>query len=102
MTDSEAARILESIARGEDPQGVKPFSPNEVFSRREVIGALFLGANALEQRVAGGAVKRRDLPAGAGKPWDAEEERVLAEEFLSGKSIADMSAEHARTDGGIR
>jgi hypothetical protein len=102
MTDSEAAGILESLAKGEDPQGVNPFSPHEVLSRRDVIGALFLGANALEQRASGGAVKRRDLPVGAGKPWDTEEEKILVDEFHSGKSIADMSADHARTDGGIR
>jgi hypothetical protein len=102
MTDSEAARILEALAKGEDPQGVKSFSPNEVLSRRDVIGALFLAANALEQRASGVGAKRRDLPVGAGKPWDAEEEKILAEEFQSGKSIADISADHARTDGGIR
>ena len=102
MTDSEAARILESLARGEDPQGEKPFSAHEVLSRRDVIGALFLGANALEQKASGNAVKKRDLPAGAGKPWDSEEEKVLIDEFHSGKSIADMAVDHSRTEGGIR
>lgn len=103
MTDSEAARILESLARGEDPQGMTPFSPDAILSRRDVIGALFLGANALQQRTSDIGVKvRRDLPEGAGKPWDHEEEKVLTEEFRSGKSIADMAADHSRTEGGIR
>ena len=103
MIDLEAARILESLARGEDPQEAEPISACEILSRRDIIGALFLGANALQQRATESSVKvKRDLPLGAGKPWEQEEEKILAEEFHSGKSIADMAADHARTEGGIR
>ena len=103
MTDLEAARILESLARGEDPQGTKPISTSEALWRRDVIGALFVGANALQQRASDSSVKvKRDLPLGAGKPWEQEEEKILVEEFHSGKSVADMAVDHARTEGGIR
>jgi hypothetical protein len=103
MTTSEAARILESLARGEDPQDMKPLSPHDILARRDVIGALFLGANALQESASGTGVKaKRELPIGAGKPWVDEEDKNLIEEFHSNKSIADMAADHARTEGGIR
>ena len=103
MTNPEAARILESLARGEDPQDGKPLSPHDILARRDVIGALFLGANALHGTNSDASGKaRRELPVGAGKPWGDEEEKILTDEFHAGKSIADMAADHARTEGGIR
>ena len=103
MTNSEAARILESLARGEDPQDLKPLSPHDVLARRDVIGALFLGANALQKGVSATEVNaKRELPIGAGKPWGDEEDKNLIDEFHANKSIADMASDHARTEGGIR
>ena len=102
MTDIEAAHILESLARGEDPQGAKLLSSHDVLSRREVIGALFIGAHALQQRASGPAPKKKDLPEGAGRSWDQEEEDELRAEFSAGKRIADMASDHLRTEGGIR
>src|SRR3974390_3493169 len=102
MTDLEAARILESLASGENPQGPKPLSPQDLLSNREVIGALYIGAHALQQRACGSPAKKKDLPEGAGRSWDKVEEDELRAKFTAGKIIADMASDHLRTEGAIR
>ena len=101
MTESEAAVVLDSLAKGDDPQTHQPFPAHDILSRPDVIRALFLGVDALN-RVALVRERRKDLPAGVGQPWDAQEETLLREEFNAGKNIAEMAKSHSRTEGGIR
>jgi hypothetical protein len=69
------------------------------YQSAKVLRALLVGIDGLEQ-----ATKRKDrvLPAGAGKPWDAEEDQSLVANFESGTSIADLAKTHQRTEGAIR
>lgn len=106
MTNYKAARILDSLARGEDPDNHQAIPAHDVLSRPDIIRALFLGAHALERLTAepyeNKREKRKDLPAGAGRPWDKSEEDLLIEEFNSCKSITDIASNHSRTKGAIR
>jgi hypothetical protein len=41
--------------------------------------------------------KSRKMPAGAGKPWDTEEDRAMVADFDGGAAIADLAKNHERT-----
>lgn len=45
---------------------------------------------------------RERLPANFGKPWDAEEDGVLATEFDSGLTLSEIARKHLRTHSSIR
>ena len=46
--------------------------------------------------------RRERLPANFGKPWTVEEDGVLASEYDSGMTLADIARRHQRTQSSIR
>ncbi len=46
-------------------------------------------------------VGKQDIPSNAGKKWDAEQERVLMDNFVAGMSIPALAQLYGRTAGSI-
>jgi len=101
MTTSEALRIVQSLADGRCPTTGQQFPPESPYQQPDIVRALHLavcGLERLEQR------ERRESswPERVGRGWDPAEDQQLCEEFAAGKSIAELSQVHERTQGGIR
>ena len=95
----EALRILRSLADGKHPFTGEPLPDESCYQSAKVLRALLAGIEALEKAT---DRKSRKLPAGAGKPWDTEEDRALVADFEGGAAIADLAQNHQRTEGAIR
>ena len=101
MDHSEALSIVRSLANGVDPGSGEAFAAESPYQRVETVRALFVAADALEQ--AGRAERRRsELPAKTGQPWSENEDRSLLASFDAGRGLAELAAEHQRTQTGIR
>lgn len=109
MIASEAAQVLDALARGIDPETGRPLSGDSLFNNPDILRALFLGANALKSQTPdrpGRAERKRSQAvveglAQAGKPWSKEEEDRLVEGFNIGCSVSDLAVAHERKVGGI-
>jgi uncharacterized protein with gpF-like domain len=101
MEQTQALEIIRSLAKGVDPTTGEVFPADSAFQQPDVIRALHLATEAL-QRAAKAERKNQQLPAGTGKPWNAEEDQALVTAFESGSSIKDLAAAHERTNGAIR
>jgi len=96
---AEALRILRLLADGKHPLSGEPLPDESCYQSAKVLRALLAGIDALEKAA---KKKSRELPAGAGKPWDAEEDQSLVGDFESGTPIKDLAQTHQRTEGAIR
>ena len=104
MTSDDAARILEALAKGIDPETGEFFPENSPLNSPHIIRALFLGAKALQEGAPVVAATKRVVEEGlehAWKPWTAEEEERLAAAFGRGDSINSIAEAHRRKPGGI-
>lgn len=95
----EALRILRALSEGQHPLTGEALPEESCYQSAKVLRALLAGIGALEK-----AAKKesRELPAGAGKPWDGEEDQSLVADFESGTPIKDLAQNHQRTEGAIR
>ena len=96
MDNKKAADILRSLAYGKNPETGLELDNNDVLSQPDVIRALNLGSESLKVMK-----KKRKLPDGAGKRWEAEEDNKLTLEYHSNVSIQEMAKIHQRTTGAI-
>lgn len=96
MDNKKAANILRSLAYGKNPETGLELDNNDVLSQPDVIRALTLGSESLKVMK-----KKRKLPDGAGKRWEAEEDNKLTLEYHSNVSIQEMAKIHQRTTGAI-
>ena len=99
MKPTEAITIIESLANGRCPTTGQCL--DSTLQRPEVIRALFLATKALE-RMERAEQKNKALPVHAGRPWDADEDQQLCEEFDARKTISEISVLHQRTKGAIQ
>jgi hypothetical protein len=99
MNEAEALQTLRMLADGRHPFTGDALPDESCYQSAKVLRALLVGIDAMEQ-----ATKRKDrvLPAGAGRPWDADEDQSLVANFESCTSIADLAKNHQRTEGAIR
>ena len=90
------AVILDRLAHGIDPfTGQRLTGP---YAHAETVHALRLAAEALRRA----EQRQRPQPEHAGKAWESEEEKLVAEAFDDGMSIAAIARNHGRTAGAIR
>lgn len=110
MEDNQALRIVSALANGTNPLTGEVFSSDSPYQSPDIVRALFSAARALEGQGNGAGVMREKTPmpprnptiGNAGKPWSAEEDRQLLAAFDGGKSLAEISQLHGRTQGGVR
>jgi hypothetical protein len=98
MDNSEAMRIVQTLANGINPLTGEAFPDTSPYNDPAVIRALFQSLRALErlcQQDKGG------LPTNAGKPWTPEEDNSLVASFDKGTPVRKMASEHGRTEGAI-
>ena len=95
MDLTEARRILESLADGIDPE-----TGSALEQSAEVAEALTIALGAIDAQI-----RRREreqsLPPNAGVSWTAADDRALAQEFDSGRSVAEIARAFGRTEGSI-
>jgi len=101
MNQTRALEVVRSLANGVDPDTGEVFAAESPYQRPETVRALFVAAQALEQREK--TEKRREsLPAKTGAPWTEDEDRTLLAGFDAGRAIAELALEHQRTQHGVR
>ncbi len=96
MQEQRARKILQALVEGVDPTTGAELETGTVLQRADVLRALLAGVNALEQ-VSARAQRRAQLPDNVGRPWSADEERVLVTAFQAGDSLVEVAAKHGRT-----
>ena len=96
----EARDIIQALADGVDPETDRIIHEDSLYNRPRVIHALCVTLQVLEKEVAR-TKKRRDVPSQAGQPWNADEDRLLAEAFDRGASVRTLAKIHERTEGAI-
>ena len=104
MKNEDAAKILEALAKGIDPETGDFFPEDSALNSPHVIRALFLGAKELQSAPRKGDSEKRAIKVGlehAGKPWSEEEEQQLVEAFERGDSVQVIAEAHQRKPGGI-
>ena len=101
MNQTQALEVVRSLANGVDPDTGEVFAAESPYQRPQTVRALFVAAQALEQRAR--AERRREtLPAKTGAPWTEDEDRTLLAGFDAGRAIAELALEHQRTQHGVR
>ena len=91
--------MLRALAAGRHPLSGAELPEESCYQSAKVLRALLAGIDALEKSA---ARKTRLLPAGAGKPWDADEDEALVSDFETVTTIGDLAQNHQRTEGAIR
>ena len=102
MKNSDAIRILDALAAGKNPLNGTTAVALIDLAHPDVVRALILGSQALEQlepAKPGRIVKT--LPAAAGMTWDAKEDERLRQEFKDKQIIANIAKAHGRSTGAI-
>lgn len=101
MNASEALGIVRALASGVDPVSGEALPEESSYQRPQVVRALYEAAAALE-RDERAERKRAALPPKTGAAWSEEEDRRLLAAFDAGRALAEVAAEHERTQGAIR
>ncbi|MFW6127285.1 MAG: hypothetical protein ACOC6K_03630 [Thermodesulfobacteriota bacterium] len=100
MDAKEALRIIQSLIDGVDPNTGETLPPESPYQQPQVLRALFLASKSLEESFRR-KLREKNLPSNAGKPWLAEEDKILSEGFEKGLSIDQLAEKHQRTKGAI-
>lgn len=100
MDLEEAIGVVGALADGVDPTTGEVYAATHPFNQPQVIRALFEALHALE-RVRRTEQRKSNLPANTSKTWNPEDDRLLIEAFDSGVPLAQIAANHHRTEGGI-
>ena len=105
MEASQTVVILRCLADGVDPYTGEVYPDDSPYQNVEVTRALYLALNALEQspsiEIQAAPKQERKLPDNAGKPWSAEQDTLLCQQFDSGLPTKEMMELHQRTRGSI-
>ncbi|HEY5809255.1 MAG TPA: hypothetical protein VIT67_14875 [Povalibacter sp.] len=100
MDETRAFSIVSALANGVNPLTGEVFPADSPYQTAEVVRALFLASKMLE---AGTRSRPRPaVPGNAGKPWTADEDQRLLQEFDRGTVIAELARSHGRTTAGIQ
>lgn len=121
MEREHAAKILQSLADGVDPDTGKAFPPQSPYQRADVVRALFAAIEALgapvpdkpaqdkttldktaqdkpvSERKASAPPSDKPGMENAGRPWSPEEDALLGQSFDAGKTIEALAGEHKRS-----
>jgi hypothetical protein len=100
MTPQEAKTILDFLADGVNPETGEVLSGQNLYNQPRIIRALFLASSALEVRTRK-EMKKKGLPANAGKPWSEEEDNRLLAAYDGGLPIPELAEAHGRTRSAI-
>ncbi|MFL6605782.1 MAG: hypothetical protein ACJ8R9_31275 [Steroidobacteraceae bacterium] len=100
MNAKRARSILNSLIQGLDPVTGNELSEDSVLHNAEVLRALLVGAEAIEERE-GRETRRAAQPANVRNRWTADEEKQLIVSFQGGEPLQAISDRHGRTVRGV-
>lgn len=101
MEPQTALKIIQSLANGADPQTGEVLPSTSPYQNAEVVRALFVATQALEQWQER-QKRQQTLPENAGKPWTPTEDQELREAFDQGTPIKELARRYRRTDWAIQ
>ena len=94
MELQEARAIVNTLAQGIHPVTGEAMPDDSPYNAPPVIRALLAVSQALDEKPAGA---RRQQPANAGKPWDADEDAMLDAVFSAGGDLKPLAEALGRT-----
>ena len=117
MEPGDALKTVKALADGINPMTGEVFPLNSPYQNPDVVRALFCSIRLLEREVwrltkskknAGAARNIRKPvnagnpvnsgnPVNAGKPWTPDEEKLLADAYTGGTSLAQLAGIHKRS-----
>jgi hypothetical protein len=101
MQLESALPIVRALADGINPVTGELYPDQSPYAEPRALRALYSAVDLMQKEI--DREKRRErLPANFGKPWTVEEDGLLASEYDSGASMADMARKHQRTQSSIR
>jgi len=101
MNASEALAVVRSLANGVDPESGEVFPAESAYQRPQVVRALYLAAEALQQ-IERTERRKAQLPPKTGEPWSEDEDRKLLAAFDAGRALQELAAAHERTPTAVR
>ncbi|MDG5788871.1 hypothetical protein QA612_15475 [Evansella sp. AB-P1] len=101
MEIKKAIEIVTLLADGIDPHTGEVFPHDSPYQAPDTVRSLYLAVKGLEQLEKSERRQKR-LPENAGKGWEEQEEKLLADGFDNGKTINELAEIHQRTVGSIR
>lgn len=101
MELKRAIEIVQHLADGVNPYTGEVMEPDSIFQNPETVRALFTALEQLKKTESRNA-RFENLPGQSGKPWSAEEEAALVEEFDAGMDVASIAQKHGRTNWAIQ
>ena len=103
MEKQAALHILQTLAQGTDPHTGETFPGTSPYQHPDTVRALYLAIQALaEPMSARSRPSAHAAPTNAGKPWNDDEDKLLAEGFDAARSIAELAEHHQRTRAAIQ
>ena len=103
MEKQAALHILQALAQGTDPHTGETFPGTSPYQHPDTVRALFLAIQGLTEPASARArTSPHAAPNNAGKPWNDDEDKLLADGFDAGRSIAELAEEHQRTRAAIQ
>jgi hypothetical protein len=97
---NEAAKTLKLLAQGFNPITGEALPSGGILSELTVVRALFLGAEALQQKVA--ACSETGEASNQGKPWSEAEDERLRIGYAEKMSPHQLAQDHRRSLGAIK
>ena len=101
MNQSEALRVVRSLANCVDPETGEVFAADSAYQRAQTVRALYAAAEALEKSERFER-RKQQLPAKTGEPWSEDEDRKLLSAFDAGTGLPELAGAHQRTQTGVR
>ena len=91
-----AKEIISALAEGVDPTTGEVLPGDSVCNKGEIVRAFYAVLNHLDEKK-----PKKNLPANAGKPWSAEDDKKLTTLFESGVTNKELATVFERTSGSI-
>jgi len=101
MENTEALKIIRSLAEGIDPRTGEVFPEDSPYQHPGIVRALFIAVKSMEE-LQEKQKRQKALPENAGKPWTTAEDNELAEAFDKGTPITELAQRCKRTEWAIQ
>ena len=96
MKEQQAAKILQALIEGSDPETGEELAEGSVMQRADVMRAMLAGLAALTAQMQR-ASRRSALPPNIGKTWSEKESARLLAAFKKGETVEALAESHGRS-----
>ncbi len=102
ISPSRAKKVLGALADGEDPDTGKLLPADHILNRPQVVRALLLAVDAIDDHTPSTTAEDAGDPSNAGTPWTTEEDELLMTKYMAGQTVQELAARHCRTPVAIQ